>query len=70
VAKPRFFANTLRQRVSPLAVVTGSLGANIRVSILLPKTSQIILDNVVVLDKEAAGVNAGLPLHREITIRY
>jgi hypothetical protein len=42
---------------------------NICVSILLPKTSQIILDNVIVLDKETAGVNAPLPLHGEITIR-
>ena len=44
--------------------------ANIRVSILLPKTSQIILDNVVVLDKGSAGVNAPLPLHGKITISY
>jgi|HubBroStandDraft_6_1064221.scaffolds.fasta_scaffold1659462_1 hypothetical protein len=30
------------------------------VSILLPKTSQIILDNVVVLDKETASFDAPL----------
>src|SRR5437764_5338557 len=36
-------------------------------SILLPKTSQIILDNVVLLDKGSASVNAPLPLHRKIT---
>jgi len=44
--------------------------AKIPVSILLPKTSQIILDNVVVLDKKSAGVNALLRLHGEIIIRY
>jgi hypothetical protein len=32
----------------------------LRVSILLPKTSQIILDNVVVLDKETASFDAPL----------
>ena len=36
-------------------------------SILLPKTSQIILDNVVLLDKGSASVNAPLPLDRKIT---
>jgi len=37
-------------------------------SILLPKTSQIILDNVVLLDKgERERVNTPLPLHRKIT---
>ena len=35
------------------------------------KTSQIILDKVLVLDKESASVNAPLPLHgKNVTIRY
>jgi hypothetical protein len=42
----------------------------IPLSILLAKTSQIILDKVVVLDKGSASVNAPLPLHRKITISY
>ena len=41
-----------------------------RVSILLPKTSQIILDKVLVLDKGTASVNAPPPLHRKITTSY
>ena len=41
-----------------------------RVSILLPKTLQIILDKVVVLDKGTASVNAPPTLHRKITISY
>ena len=40
----------------------------LQVSILLPRTSQIILDKVVVLDKGTASVNAPPPLHRKITI--
>jgi len=35
--------------------------AKISVSILLPETSQIILDNVVVLDKRTASFDAPLP---------
>ena len=42
----------------------------LQVSIPLPKTSQIILDKVVVLDKGTASVNAPLQLHRKITISY
>jgi len=42
----------------------------LQVSILLPKTSQIILDKVVVLDKGTASVNAPPPLHGKITISY
>jgi hypothetical protein len=42
----------------------------LQVSILLPKTSQIILDKVVVLDKGTASVNAPPPLHRKIAISY
>ena len=55
----------------PLASQTSALrGQKPRVSILLPKTSQIILDKVLVLDKGTASVNAPPPLHRKITISY
>ena len=43
----------------------------IPLSILLPNTSQIILDKVFVLDKGTASVNAPPPLHGKIvTISY
>jgi hypothetical protein len=52
--KAAFFANALRTTRSTSEVATSLHAAKIWVSILLAKTSQIILDNVVVLDKESA----------------
>jgi hypothetical protein len=55
----------------PLASQNSAIrGQKPRVSTLLPKTSQIILDKVVVLDKGTATVNAPPPLHRKITTSY
>jgi hypothetical protein len=42
------------------AIPSSFLFRTSEVSILLPKTSQIILDNVVVLDKETASFDAPL----------
>jgi hypothetical protein len=63
------FANALRTTRSTCVAATDSRKSHpLQVSILLPKTSQIILDKVVVLDKGTASVNAPPPLHRKITI--
>jgi hypothetical protein len=37
---------------------------------LLPNLPHKLLDKVVVLNKESARVNAPLPLHRKVNIRY
>jgi hypothetical protein len=41
-----------------------------RLSILLPNLPHKLLDKVVVLNKESASVNAPLPLHGKVNIRY
>jgi len=45
-------------------------GSKISVSILLPNLPHKLLDKVVVLNKENASVNAPLPLHGKVNIRY
>jgi hypothetical protein len=53
----------VRRRGAPPSMTT-------RLSILLPNLPHKLLDKVVVLNKESASVNAPLPLHGKVNIRY
>jgi hypothetical protein len=65
----RVFCQRVRTTRSTVQRLPAVLKQNLRFN-AVTKYPRKILDKVVVLDKGSAGVNAPLPLHGEITIRY